>query len=341
MSVGQAEVMANTEGGFVEVLRGAFASGARARIGFGTAHLYGGRQRAASLHLIETALDAGITYFDTARLYGHGQAEGLLGTLTAAKRDRLVLASKAGILPVTPSLAGRAGAKSLHLARRLPGLAKLVPAPTPLRPEFGKFTPVDLRTSVETSLKALATDHLDILLLHECEPAQARDPEVLDLMSRLQAEGKIRAFGTATQPGTSLDIARNRPAGLDIIQFKSDFTDATLADAQALLRDGLIVTHSHLGPPFRAFLDFVAAHQNRFAGEIETLGAAPAERDAWGGLLLAQALSANSDGVVLFSSSRPENIRRAAMLSPLEEVPSAALAKMISAFKAGQAAATG
>ena len=48
-------------------------------LGFGTADIYSGKDRQRSLRAIGMALDSGITWFDTARLYGHGEAERLLG----------------------------------------------------------------------------------------------------------------------------------------------------------------------------------------------------------------------------------------------------------------------
>ena len=50
-----------------------------------------------SLRLLETAIDCGITYFDTARMYGLGAAEGLLGEVASRNRHRMIIASKAGI----------------------------------------------------------------------------------------------------------------------------------------------------------------------------------------------------------------------------------------------------
>src|ERR1700734_2088316 len=74
------------------------------RLGFGNGGLIHDVSRADSLRLLEVAYDSGLTYFDTARMYGFGCAEALLGDLLAGRRDRIIVASKAGILPASRSI---------------------------------------------------------------------------------------------------------------------------------------------------------------------------------------------------------------------------------------------
>ena len=67
-------------------------------LGFGCAALMGRASRGESLKALGTALDAGITFFDTARSYGYGASEGLLGQFLQGRRDKVILCTKFGIL---------------------------------------------------------------------------------------------------------------------------------------------------------------------------------------------------------------------------------------------------
>jgi len=318
----------------IHTLNNALGLQQRKRIGFGCAHLYDGRGRASALHLVDAAIDSGISYFDTARLYGHGRAEHVLGEAIAGRRDKLILASKAGILPVEQSFRRRAWSKGTKVIRQVTSRVGIrLPAAKPPEPMFGMFAPADIRASLETSLRALRTDYLDIFLLHECSADHARDPELLDLLQMLVAEGKIRAFGTATQPETTRNIALNPSSSLDVLQFKSDFTDTALAAMERSSRGRLLVTHSHLGPAFQAFLDFIDTNKSGYDDLFQTLDLAPEDRHAWGQCLLSLALHANPDGFVLFSSTRVENIQSAAAAVAPDADALAALHHLIAAFK--------
>ena len=166
--------------------------------------------------LLETALDHGIAYFDTARMYCDGQAELVLGTLPSGTRDRFLLASKAGDLPADRSFGTRAHVKALTLLQRFspaPFRSRL-PKPWVLEWEFGVFDLPRFRKSVETSLRSLRTDHLDILLLHEPDGSIARRPELLEYLGDLKANGRSRNSalpGASTTPFEFSVLARNSP----------------------------------------------------------------------------------------------------------------------------------
>src|SRR5262245_53183884 len=140
------------------------------RLGLGCGDLYAGEHEQASFRLLKTAFDSGRRYFDVARLYGDGQAEHGRRTAFRGVRDQVVIASKAGIVPWSMQSATRLQRKALNTARRLaPFAGGLIPEPPPAVERYGAFAPAELVRSVETSLKALRTDYLDILLLHECD----------------------------------------------------------------------------------------------------------------------------------------------------------------------------
>ncbi len=119
----------------------------------------------AGLRSVRAALDAGITFFDHADIYGRGRCEELFGHLWKReniRRESLVLQSKCGIRP---------------------GISY-------------DFRPDYIRESVEGSLKRLQTDYLDILLLHR--PDILMEPDAIaEVFAELKASGKVRYFGVS------------------------------------------------------------------------------------------------------------------------------------------------
>ncbi len=302
------------------------------RLGFGCGSLYGGRGRAGSLRVLEAALDAGITWFDTARMYGFGDAEGLLGRLVPRHRGRLTLVTKAGILPAGNALHRRARAKAVRLLRKLPGLESRLSAPPPPLPVFNMFGVGQLRNSVETSLRALRTDHVDLLLLHECRPQDALAPTVLEMLEALRAEGKILAYGTATSVDATLSILASGPTGCAALQFASSPWRDNVARVRA--RTSLpLITHSTLGAPFLVFLKAVK-ETPKLRTLSKSLDLDPDDASGFARLMLALALRANPDGMVLFSTSQVGRVRH--NLSAADACPAEldAAARLIAAASA-------
>jgi len=279
---------------------------AKLRLGFGCGQLYGGRTRKDSVRLLETAIDSGITYFDTARLYGNGEAEYLLGELMPRHRDKVVLASKAGILPRRNSLSKRIYDKASRIARKIPSLQRFIPKPVPAEPTFGVFGIADLRRSVETSLRALRTDHLDLFLLHECSFNNATDPEVISFLESLEKEGKIRGWGTATSLEATTALAVSSNVRISLFQFPSNAWSRNVDKIRSLTTAPL-VTHSVLGAGFGSLVLALRDHPLLRAKAV-ALDVDPDDGPGLAQRLVADALQANPDGMVLFSTSKIEHI---------------------------------
>lgn len=171
----------------------------RPLLGFGTAPILGRESRARSLAAIATALDLGVRHFDTARSYGWGEAEGLLGeALAGIPRPELVLVSKCGIVPVQRTRAlGVAKAFARRLIALAPGLKGVVrrAASTQALQPARTYDLSTLQASLAASLRALRTDYLDVLLLHNFEPGREGLEPVVAWMRDLQRQGVIRRFG--------------------------------------------------------------------------------------------------------------------------------------------------
>ena len=121
-----------------------------------------------SLSAIDAALDAGITFFDTADVYGAGHSEELLGRAMKGRRDRFVVATKIGW-------------------RDFDGE----------RQRTAYDTVEKLIAGVESNLRRLQTDCVDVIQSH----ISFRDPTMeifLEGFQRLQQDGKVRAYGVST-----------------------------------------------------------------------------------------------------------------------------------------------
>ncbi|WP_432900663.1 aldo/keto reductase [Micromonospora matsumotoense] len=124
--------------------------------------------------VVDAALDAGITFFDTADIYGEppGGSEELLGQALKGRRDDVVLATKFGM-----SMGGRNGRDfGVRGSRRY------------------------VMRAVEASLRRLGTDHIDLYQLHEPDPDTPID-ETLAALDDLVRAGKVRYLGNSNFSG--------------------------------------------------------------------------------------------------------------------------------------------
>ncbi len=122
----------------------------------------------ATARVVLTALEEGITFFDTADTYGNGQSEEMLGAALKGRREEAVIATKFG----HPSGGeGHSGA-----SRRW------------------------IRIAVEGSLRRLGTDWIDLYQMHMPDPATLID-ETLETLTELVSEGKVRCVGSSNLAG--------------------------------------------------------------------------------------------------------------------------------------------
>ena len=278
-------------------------------LGFGCSALVGGNTTAESMRLLETAFDAGIRHFDVARVYGTGDAERLLGRFADGRRNELVIATKFGIRPLPPSasvnVAKRVLRPVLRRSKPLLGLARRHAARAVLQPpRFGRDEALE---SLATSLGALATDRIDIFLLHECEAADWDDPALQEALAEQRSVGRIVAYGTATsreQTGAVLKNGRWQP---DVIQFESD---ARADRIDPLGRAGVPrrIVHSCLKNVLPLLRDRVTARPDVASAWSAELGVDARSLEELAALALSSELHRNAGGVVLFSSNRPSRI---------------------------------
>ena len=134
----------------------------------GLSHGYGPAiETQQAIALIRAAVDRGVTFFDTAEVYGPYVNEAIVGEALAPVRDRVVIATKFGF-DIDPQTGTRSGG-------------------TNSRPEH-------IKAVVEASLKRLRTDRIDLLYQHRVDPAVPIE-DVAGAVKELIAEGKVKHFG--------------------------------------------------------------------------------------------------------------------------------------------------
>ena len=150
---------------------------------------YGPVDDAESLAALRRAFERGVTFFDTAGLYGYGHSEQIIGRAFRRDRARVVIASKGGLL-------NAAGDQD--------------------------FSAAHLRQSVEASLRRLQTDYIDVYQLHNppVDAMSADDPAIVELQ-QMQREGKIRAVGLS---GRSPEDALTAAGRLCVAAVQANFS---------------------------------------------------------------------------------------------------------------------
>ena len=144
---------------------------------------------------VYNALDHGINYFDTAGNYGSGNSETWLGNILDTERKRVFISTKAGMIP--------GGGRNGH--------------------------PAYLKKTLQTSLKKLKTDYVDIFYLHRPDPNIPLD-ESLGGISDLVKEGKARFGGVSTvEPNDLMSISNGKV--VSCVQYCLNFFEFELANA--------------------------------------------------------------------------------------------------------------
>ncbi|MEU0132506.1 aldo/keto reductase [Streptomyces sp. NPDC006296] len=223
----------------------------------GISEFYGDTDEAAARDTLEAALEAGVTLFDTADVYGSGANETFLAPFVAAHRDAVTLATKFAIerSDTEPNYRGV------------------------------RNDPAYIRQAVEASLRRLGTDVIDLYYMHRRDPLVPL-AESVGAMADLVHAGKVRQLGLSEVTGAEL---REAHAVHPIAALQSEWSlfsrDVERSAVPAAAELGVtLVPYSPLGRGFLtgAFADAVKElsegdyrqHQPRFTGENAKANAA-------------------------------------------------------------------
>ncbi len=209
---------------------------------------YGDTDDRTSLAALAKALDCGITFYDTSAAYGDGHSETLIGQAFAGRRDKVVIATKAG-----------------YESWDRP-------------PDFSAEAVV---ASTEKSLARLGSDYVDLLQLHNPPGEALADDRLREALARLQAAGKIRAWGvSAKNPAEALDALTR--FGAPVVQANFNMMDVRAIDS------GLLVEAARRGvgvigrtPLCFGFLSGTITRATVFPEGDHRLGWSRAQLDNW------------------------------------------------------------
>jgi aryl-alcohol dehydrogenase-like predicted oxidoreductase len=168
----------------------------------GKANGWGDIDDSESVAAIRHGLELGVTFFDTADVYGAGHSEEILGTALGGHRDEVTIATKFGY--------------TFDTTRRAAG---------------GQDVSADsIRRACEASLRRLATDRIDLYQLHVGDLPVSLALDVAETLDGLRQDGLIRAYGWSTDdPGSAAAFAK----GTNATAIQHDLN--VLADAPAML----------------------------------------------------------------------------------------------------------
>lgn len=158
-------------------------------VGLGTNNFGGRIDYEQSLAVIDAALDAGVTLIDTADIYTQGVSEEFIGRALEGRRDRVLIATKFG-------------------------------KPMDELPEERRGNPDYIRAAVESSLRRLRTDTIDVYQMHEPDPVTPI-LETLGALNDLVAEGKVRRIGSSNFSVEQIEAAEEVARGAGFHRFVS------------------------------------------------------------------------------------------------------------------------
>jgi aryl-alcohol dehydrogenase-like predicted oxidoreductase len=168
--------------------------------------------------VIDAAFEVGATLFDTADLYGDTKSEEFLGRHLTGRRDRAVIVSKFGMRTPPDGMTGG--------------------------------DPRWVRRACEESLARLATDHLDIYLLHQPDD-QTPIEDTLSAMSALVDEGKVLEIGCSNFSAKQLDEAEDAAKELGVHRFVTVQNEYSLVSREP--RDEVLPACRRLGISFMPY----------------------------------------------------------------------------------------
>jgi aryl-alcohol dehydrogenase-like predicted oxidoreductase len=247
--------------------------------------------------VIDAALDAGVTLFDTADIYGQGMSEEYIGRALEGRRDRVLIATKFG-------------------------------SEMNERPEERRGNPDYIQWAVEGSLRRLRTDVIDVYQMHRPDPLTPIE-ETLGALNDLVHNGKVRWIGSSNFSSEQIEAAEEVARGAGFHRFVSVQNEYSFVEREA--EDEVLATCETLGLGFLPYFPLASglltgkyrrgevATEGRLAGReipaerwdrVEALQRFAEERGASllevaiGGLLAMPAITS-----VIAGATTPEQVR--------------------------------
>lgn len=277
------------------------------RLGFGCAHLAGALSRRESMAILECAYDAGIRHFDVARMYGSGDAERCLGDFARRHRNDITITSKFGISPGPKNRLRDAARTALRPIFRLapflkPNRRPIAHFSSPHKLQTS-FTVKDAEESLLKSLRALQTDHIDLLLLHEATAADLNDDRLLRFLDNAVTSRKIGAFGVGSDRSNIEGLVTHRPQYCKVIQCQW-----SLLDEPPRYNHAFRIHHGAFTQSGRVFQAELAKDRERCRQWSETVGLDLSQPQTFAALTFKASLVFNPESIILFASKQPRHV---------------------------------
>ncbi len=180
-----------------------------------------------SIRAVHVALDAGITTFDTAPVYGFGHSEEVLGRALKGRRDEVVISTKCGLWWGDEEGSYRFTWDGHDVKRNL--------------------SPRTIRIEVEESLRRLGTDHIDVYYTHNpaMPPFVTPIEDTIETLLDLRDQGKILAIGASNCPASDVEEYLRRDA-IEFVQRKFSLLDRSVrADILPLVEAEGLSLHAY------------------------------------------------------------------------------------------------
>ena len=208
------------------------------KFGFGTSGIMGAatsnRERLA---LLEHAFEHGVRHFDTAPLYGHGDAEKLIGQFIVDKRENVSVTTKYGLSPRSyPRYLTPLKPAARFANRRLKQLKEVLESKARnaslIQSEVEQATKAnhikieaysvdDIRRQLELSLRKMKMEAVDYFLLHDSSIDHLND-DVVEFLEQAKSDGKLLHYGLATGRAQAALILEQWPEFASVLQHQTE-----------------------------------------------------------------------------------------------------------------------
>jgi diketogulonate reductase-like aldo/keto reductase len=248
-------------------------------------------------NLIAASIDAGLTHFDVARMYGLGAAEAELGRALRTRRNDVTVATKFG-LDASGALRwlGRLQAPARAVLARSTKTRTAVRRQRDLFVAPRVYDAAKARASLDTSLRKLSMDHVDILFLHDPRPQDDIDGVALGaFLEEARTAGKIRGWGISLDDAANIGVLSRLP-DRGIVQLRYEALDDSSVRPRSIAF-GVLSAHAAIS----AWLSQSSAARLRWT---TALGADPLQHDLLPKLLLAHTLVQPNVAAALYSTTQ-------------------------------------
>jgi D-threo-aldose 1-dehydrogenase len=285
------------------------------RLGFGLSSIAGSGDFSHQQRLIKTAIDCGVTHFDTAPYYGGGDSEKILGKILATCPEKVTIATKYGLAPIGRGKTGSLIRSTLRpIFRRIRYLKSVASNVgswiySPHQIQIGKSA---LLASLDESIKYLCRP-VDIFLLHDASSSTAANPEVLEALTQARSSSMISVAGISGSPEDIQLAILKYPEVYAVAQLENSLPRP--APVSNLSTFGAkIITHRAIQGGLNDLLKMFETQPGFKQIWLRDIGIDPASSEALAGVLIELALSENPGGTVLFSTIHAGRIKKTAAI---------------------------